>query len=118
MTDAFLAWLKQLIASGDVHPFYVSPEWRSLQRFVLNLDLGECQLCKAKGRYRRAEIVHHVNHVKRRPDLALSVWYTDAAGEKKRNLLSVCDMCHKHEHPEQMRRASSRPKFQTEERWD
>ena len=118
MTDSFLRWLKGLIASGDTHPFYVSQPWRLLQPEVLKMDNYECQLCKAKGRYRRGVIAHHVNHVKRRPELALSIWFEDTDGQRKRNIVTVCDGCHKQEHPEQMRRAKRVPGFQTEERWD
>lgn len=118
MTARFLEWLKGLILTGDIHPFYVTPEWRSLSRDVLRDDRHECQLCKARGRYRRAEMVHHVNHVKRRPDLALDIYYLDSDGERKRNLISVCRWCHENVcHPERLRK----PKvlsFETEERWD
>ena len=119
MTAKFLSWLRALIAAGDTHPFYVTAEWRSLSAYVIEkLDHNECQLCKAKGRYRRADLVHHVNHVKRRPELALDIYYTDADGERKRNLISVCKCCHENVcHPERMRR-SFRPHFTTEERWD
>lgn len=118
MTQQFLAWLLALIAAGDVHPFYVTGEWRSLSADVLRDDRHECQICKAKGRYHRADLVHHVNHVKLRPDLALDIYYTDADGERKRNLISVCRGCHETVcHPERMRKPSA-PHFTTEERWD
>ena len=118
MTARFLAWLRALIAAGDVHPFYVTAEWRALSAEILKQDRHECQICKAKGRYRRADLVHHVNHVKRRPELALDIYYTDADGERKRNLISVCKCCHENVcHPERMRRPAA-PRFTTEERWD
>ena len=118
MTEKFLVWLRSLIAAGDTHPFYVSVQWRKLSADVLRLDRYECQLCKAKGRYRRAVMVHHVNHVTRRPDLALDTYYTDSDGDQKRNLLSVCRWCHENEcHPERLRRVRV-PQFMTEERWD
>jgi 5-methylcytosine-specific restriction endonuclease McrA len=59
------------------------------------MDNHECQICKRKGRYRRADIVHHVKHLKDRPDLALSIW----DGEE-RQLVSVCRQCHEDLHPE------------------
>lgn len=118
MTNTFLLWLKSLIVAGDIHPFYVSGEWRSLSAYVIDkIDRNECQICKSKGRYRRAVLVHHVNHVKKRPELALDMYYNDA-GEQKRNLISVCKVCHETVcHPERMRKAQ-RPHFMTEERWD
>jgi len=120
MTERFLQWLTQLIASGDVHPFYVTPEWRGLSRDVLREDKHECQLCKARGKYRPAELVHHVNHVKRRPDLALSRYFTDQDGQKKRNLISVCKQCHETVcHPERLaRKRRKQLTYTNEERWD
>ena len=120
MTDRFLQWIIQLIASGDVHPFYVTPEWRGLSADVLREDRHECQLCKARGKYRRAKMVHHVNHVKRRPDLALSWFFIDQDGQKKRNLISVCKNCHETVcHPERLARKRRKPlSFSNEERWD
>ena len=118
MTERFLIWLKSLIAAGYTHPFYVTGEWRALSADVLRIDRYECQLCKAKGRYRKAEMVHHVNYVKLRPELALDMFYTDSEGERRRNLISVCRWCHENVcHPERLRR-SKVPSFATEERWD
>lgn len=118
MTSIFLEWLKSLIAAGDTHPFYVTPEWRRLSADVLKTDRYECQLCKANKRYRRAEMVHHVNHVKRRPELALDMFYLDSDGQRKRNLISVCRWCHENVcHPERLRK-ETKPRFTTEERWD
>lgn len=120
MTQRFLDWLVALIAAGDIHPFYVTPEWRALSTDVLRLDRHECQLHKARGKFARAVMVHHVNHVKRRPELALDMYYTDADGKRKRNLISVCKTCHENVcHPERLaRKRKKQPVFVTEERWD
>lgn len=120
MTQRFLDWLVTLIASDDVHPFYVTPEWRALSADVLRLDRHECQLCKTHGKYSRAVMVHHVNLLKRRPDLALDMYYTDTDGRRQRNLISVCKSCHETVcHPERLRKATQAPRsFVTEERWD
>lgn len=119
MTQSFLAWLRGLIAAGDVHPFYVTGEWRQLSTQVLQLDRHECQICKDRKRYRKADLVHHVNRVRRHPELALDIWYTDSNGERKRNLISVCKICHETVcHPERMRKTQKKPGFYTPERWD
>ena len=117
MTDRFLAWLLGLISSGDVHPFYVSPEWRELSKAVLADDHWNCQIC---GRANAAVMVHHVKYVKRFPHLALSRFYLDHSGVKHRNLISVCRACHETEcHPERMRKPkSSSVAPVTAERWD
>lgn len=119
MTQKFLNWLKSLIAAGDVHPFYISAEWVSLSTYVREkLDHNECQICKGRGRYRRAELVHHVNHVKKCPHLALEIYYFDSDGQRKRNLISVCKDCHEYVcHPERLRRKKHQG-FANEERWD
>lgn len=74
MTASQLASLKELIASGQEHSFYLWGAWKQKCREVKALDHNECQACKAKGRYRRGELVHHVKHLRDRPDLALSIW--------------------------------------------
>ena len=60
-----------LIATGREHEFYTGSEWKKLAAKVRAYDRNECQHCKAAGRYARGEIVHHVKHLKERPDLAL-----------------------------------------------
>lgn len=107
-----------LVAEGGEHAFYCSTAWRRKRRQILRRDKYECQLCRARGRYRKAELVHHVNHLKDRPDLALSDTYTDGDGTEQRQLISVCRECHETVcHPERMRK-NFREKFTTEERWD
>ena len=62
-----------LIATGREHEFYTGVEWKKLAAKVRAYDRNECQHCKAAGRYARGEIVHHVKHLKERPDLALLI---------------------------------------------
>lgn len=119
MSDTFLKWLTHLIASGDPHLFYVSAKWLRKREEILRQDRYECQLCKRRGRYRKADLVHHVNHVKDRPDLALSDEFIAEDGEKRRQLISVCRECHETVcHPERMKKSGSINKFTTPERWD
>ena len=109
--------LRVLIAQGREHEFYDWPEWRrepdGIRHQVLRLDRWECQCCKRKGRYRKAVIVHHVKHLKVRPDLALSIF----DGED-RQLESVCKSCHEDYHPESQRQKLLQKPPVTEERWD
>ena len=82
------------------------------------MDRHECQICKSHGRYRRSDLVHHIKHLKHFPELALDIYYTDADGQRKRNLLSVCRECHEVEcHPGRLRK-KQKPRFTTVERWD
>ena len=98
--------------------FYDSPEWRAKRRQILAADRHECQECKRRGRYSRAVIVHHVQHLEDHPELALSDVYTDAHGVERRQLVSVCRDCHETVcHPERLRRTEPDAP-PTVERWD
>ena len=70
--------------------FYRSREWRQARRQVLERDRYECQECKAQGRVGRGRVVHHIQHLDKRPDLAL----------EPDNLLTVCESCHNFLQPE------------------
>lgn len=108
-----LIQLNALIQAGKSHDFYSWPEWDKLRREVLKLDNYECQRCKGMCRYRRAAIVHHVKHLRDRPDLALSVYDGD-----DRQLVSVCKRCHEELHPESQRQFKKNRARLTLERWD
>lgn len=97
------------------NPFYLKKEWRRLRRKILDDDKNECYYHKQRGSYARATFVHHVNHLDKHPELALSKHYKDTAGNEKRNLLSVCKECHETVcHPERLRHTKEPL---TEERW-
>lgn len=114
ITQAQLCRLLRLIQTGNEHLFYLWTDWRRLRLDVLKLDNFECQICKTKyHRHRGAVIVHHVKHLKDRPDLALSIWDGD-----ERQLLSVCKQCHEDEHPESKRQLDAPAQPVTAERWD
>jgi len=112
-----LVQLRALLASGREAQFYWWPEWQRLRGDVLQLDRFECQLCKARGRYRKATLVHHVKHLRDRPDLALSLFDPDTG---ERQLVSVCKKCHEAEHPEALEAHRFEPRSVplTRERWD
>ena len=115
MTGEQLLKLQEKISADNVDSFYHWKDWERLRAEGLRMDNHECQICKRKGRYRRADIVHHVKHLKDRPDLALSIW----DGEE-RQLVSVCRQCHEDLHPERTvrYRYGKTVKPITEERWD
>lgn len=109
--------LKKLIEKGREDLFYSWPEWDRIRKRVRALDRNECVSCKKKGRYKPAEIVHHVKHLTDRPDLALSIIDPDT---QERQLVSLCRACHEAAHPERLRPAwTEQTKDQlTSERWD
>lgn len=114
MEQQEIEFVKQCIKDNDMHRFYVWGPWKRIRRSVLQMDHWECQRCKEQKRYTKAKIVHHVNHVKKHPDMALDIWYT-WQGEKKRNLVSLCHDCHEAVHGY---RKPEREPAVTEERWD
>ena len=92
----------------EAKTFYKSMAWERKRMEVLAMDHYECQLCKQHGRYRKANTVHHVIELKRRPDLATSIW-----NNGKRQLISLCRDCHEKVHGH--RRIYTQPL--TPERW-
>lgn len=110
--------LRKLTATGSEDLFYSWSEWAGpdgVRQAVLKLDNCECQICKARGKYSRGSIVHHVKHLRERPDLALSIFDPDTG---ERQLVTVCKACHEEEHPESLRRCASSKAPLTVERWD
>lgn len=107
-------WINELIEKDNLHVFYTSTVWLKVRAEVLKEDKNECQHCKARGFYTKANHVHHVNYVKKRPELALSKWYVDWEGNMGRNLISLCRNCHERIHDY---RRTKKKKFLTEERW-
>ena len=116
MTDAEKEYSKQC-AESSAHDFYNWGRWLEVREQVLKADHYECIRCKAKyHRYRKATTVHHVNHFKIRPDLALEMYYRDPATHKQeRNLISLCHDCHEEVHGWRMKDGGEPL---TEERWD
>lgn len=99
MENEKLLWLQGLIRKNDLHDFYSSAEWKSLAAMARQQQHNECQQCRKKGYYSPCEIVHHVKHVKKHPELALSI----------DNLECLCRNCHEEAHRQQS--------YVNEERW-
>lgn len=109
-------YIRQLIAVDKVGLFYLTDDWLELRAEVLEEFHNECTECLKKGNYTRADCVHHVNEVKKRPDLALSKHYTDEDGIKKRNLVPLCNKCHNLVH-DKLGEWQRKDKFVNKERW-
>ncbi|MCM1194132.1 MAG: hypothetical protein NC389_17130 [Acetatifactor muris] len=127
MSEDFLKWLKQLIEDNELEKFYHCAEWLKVAARVKALDNNECQCCKRAGRVTTAEhsasrggkpvqmSAHHRMEVKKYPELALSIWYEDADGKRRRNIEYVCETCHNRIHHKFSRTGGH--KFVNEERW-
>lgn len=101
-----VSWITKLIRDGNIHAFYVSSIWEYRRAEVLKEQNYECQRCKARGTYSEATTVHHIKHLKKYPQLALT----------KSNLMSVCKECHNELHPEKNRNHKAKAQL-NEERW-
>lgn len=86
--------------------FYKSTVWINKRKEILKRDHNECQRCKSKGGFSKAECVHHIKHLKDRPDLSLV----------DDNLISLCNVCHNEVHPEKLHR-KDKTKFKNKECW-
>ena len=99
--------------SGDYSAFYATYDWKTTAAKVRKMDRNECQECKRHGRYSRGYIVHHVKHLRDRPDLALEVFDSD----NERQLETICKACHEMMHPESLVRESKQPEKPVTEEW-
>lgn len=116
MTDEEKAYARWCV-DNDTHKFYTWGKWLAKREEVLKMDRRECQRCRHKyKRYTEATTVHHVNHLKKRPELALEIFYEDIVAHKtRRNLISLCHDCHEEVHGY---RKKNEADPLTEERWD
>ncbi len=106
-------WIQELDEKGKLYKFYKCKEWLELKQAVLSESHYECIKCREKGKISRAEEVHHVQWVKRHPELALSRTY-QYKGKEYKNLLPLCHSCHDKEHE---RFGNEKRKQFNEERW-
>ena len=100
--------LLELIRNGEHSRFYKRKEWKRKRKQILKRDNYECQKCKGRGEFSKAQCVHHIKHLEDRPDLAL----VDG------NLVSLCNACHNEEHPEKLKAVEiNKREHITVERW-
>ena len=109
-------YIRKLINEGKLEKFYLTDDWRELREEVLEDFYHECQECLKKGRYSRADCVHHINEVRVRPDLALSKHFTDHEGNSQPNLVPLCNQCHNIVH-DKLGEWQRQDKFTNTERW-
>ena len=108
--------IRNLIASNRIIDFYQSEDWKELRQEVLEEHNHECQECLKRGRYTKADCVHHVNEVRQVPRLALSKTYIDKHGQEQKQLIPLCNTCHNIIH-EKLQTWQRKDKFTNEEKW-
>lgn len=89
--------------------FYKSNAWRKKRAEILKRDNYECQLCKRRGRFTPATVVHHIKHLDKNFELGLT----------NSNLVSLCGACHNEVHPEKAFKINKNKKarYTHTERW-
>ena len=97
-------WIRELIEADKLYKFYKSKEWIKLKEEVMQEQHYECQECLKNGilttidrenneENKRKLTVHHVQYVKKYPELALNKFYY-YKNIQYRNLITVCFDCH------------------------
>jgi 5-methylcytosine-specific restriction protein A len=111
-----VAEITAMICKNDTSTFYNSWAWRKLSHDVIRENHNECYLCRKHGKVAAATLVHHVNELKLRPDLAYSRKYIDDHGKVQLQLMPLCFECHEKTHKRGAYQEVSN-KFSTPERW-
>lgn len=84
-SNELVQWITKLIYSHNIVVFYKSAIWRELRAEVLEEEQRNgCHIHRGMGEYEEATTVHHIKHVRKHPELALT----------KNNLMCVCKECH------------------------
>ena len=109
-------YIRSLIAKNRIIDFYQSEDWKELRQEVLEDHHFECQECLKKGRYTKADCVHHHMEVRHVPRLALSKTYIDKQGQEQKQLVPLCNTCHNIVH-DKLGQWQRKDKFTNEERW-
>lgn len=64
--------------------FYKSVAWQKARALSIAAHYGLCQDCLAQGRFKKADMVHHIKPLRDFPSLAL----------EQSNLRPLCNKCH------------------------
>lgn len=65
-------WIAALIRENKLYRFYKTWEWLALRDEVMADHHNECERCAERGRYTRADTVHHEFEVRKHPHMALT----------------------------------------------
>lgn len=89
--------IRKLIAEGKTYDFYNDSYWRRLSHEIMKEQHNECQICRKRGKYTPAVLIHHVRELKQSPELAYSRWQDEE--HKQLQLIALCQQCHEEQHP-------------------
>lgn len=111
------AWIQTLVDENKLYKFYKTFEWLSLRSEVMADHHNECEMCEERGRYSRADTVHHEFVVKKHPEMALTRWIEEPDGTRREVLHPLCNRCHNDIHGRTWKGSKPKPPI-NEERWD
>lgn len=80
-------------------PLYHTKAWQDVRDGALARDNFLCQHCLKDGKLQPAELVHHIKHLDRYPELGL----------EPDNLISLCNDCHTRVHKQTRKKRSAIP---------
>lgn len=109
-------WIIELMRDGRMYRFYKTEDWLHLRAQVMADHHYECERCEERGRYSRADTVHHEYEVKRFPHMALTRWVDEPDGTRREVLHPLCNDCHNEVHDRRLKGNAPKPKI-NEERW-
>ena len=92
-----LRLIKALIDTPRAIKFLQSKPWRDKRECLFRKHNYECLLCKERGQYSRAIILHHVWYKDKHPELALAEFYY-SGGKPYMQLMPLCHECHEEMH--------------------
>lgn len=110
-------WIRQLDSEGKLYRFYKTDEWRDLRAEVMADHGHECEAHAARGKYARADTVHHEFHVRSHPSMALTRWVIEPDGSRREVLHPLCNDCHNEAHGRKLSGGKRKRPPLTEERW-
>lgn len=110
--------IASMVIAGDTSAFYNSRGWRKLSHEIIREGHNECLMCRRAGKYSPADLTHHFNELKKRPDLAYSRTFVDETGETRQQLIPLCSDCHERIHKRgKYAELNEKKGFWQEEKW-
>ena len=113
-----IKWITRLLEENKIIYFYHSAIWKRKRKEILDKHHNECYECRKQGKITTKHIkgngqtkgieIHHVYHIDKYPQYALSEYVIDEQGNKVMNLVPLCVAHHLEAHPEKKARAKAR----------
>ena len=119
-----IKWILELLEQNKIIYFYHSAIWKQKRKEILDKHHNECYECRKQGKITTKHIkgngqakgleIHHVFHIDKYPQYALSEYVTLDDGTQVLNLIPLCVAHHLEAHPEKKIKAKKKQKKDTE----